>query len=51
MTLILVIDDDHSVRTAVHAVLERQGMDVRSADSGAIGLTEEKSGQALRVLG
>lgn len=38
MALILVIDDDPSVRAAVQAVLEQQGMDVLVADSGAAGL-------------
>jgi CheY-like chemotaxis protein len=38
MTLILVIDDDHAVRTAARAVLECRGMDVVAADSGATGI-------------
>jgi CheY-like chemotaxis protein len=38
MPLILVIDDDQSVRTAVHGLLEHRGVDVLVADSGASGI-------------
>jgi CheY-like chemotaxis protein len=39
MALILVIDDDPSIRAAVQALLERQGMEVLVADSGAAGIS------------
>jgi CheY-like chemotaxis protein len=38
MTLVLVIDDDPSVRTVVRTWLERRGMDVLVADSGPAGI-------------
>jgi CheY-like chemotaxis protein len=38
MALILVIDDDHAVRTVVHALLERRGMGVLVAAGGAAGI-------------
>jgi CheY-like chemotaxis protein len=38
MTLVLVIDDDPSVRTVVRKWLERRGMDVLVADSGPAGI-------------
>jgi CheY-like chemotaxis protein len=38
MTLVLVIDADPSVRTAVRACLERRGMDALIADNGKAGL-------------
>jgi CheY-like chemotaxis protein len=38
MALILVIDDDHSVRAFIHALLKSRGMDVLGAASGAIGI-------------
>jgi CheY-like chemotaxis protein len=38
MALILVIDDDHSARTAIQALLQSRGVDVLGAASGAIGI-------------
>jgi CheY-like chemotaxis protein len=38
MTLILVIDDDQTVRKAICALLEHRGVDVLVADSGANGV-------------
>jgi CheY-like chemotaxis protein len=38
MTLVLVIDDDPSVRAVVRTWLERRGMDVLVADSGPAGI-------------
>jgi CheY-like chemotaxis protein len=38
MTLVLVIEDDTSVRAAVHTWLERRGMDVLAVGSGAAGI-------------
>jgi CheY-like chemotaxis protein len=38
MTLVLVIDDDPSVRTVVRTWLERRGMNVLVADSGPAGI-------------
>ncbi|MGA2129488.1 MAG: response regulator [Xanthobacteraceae bacterium] len=39
MAVILVIDDDQSVRTAIRALLEHRGIDVLVADSGAAGIS------------
>jgi CheY-like chemotaxis protein len=38
MTLILVIDDDQSVRSALRTLLESRGIDVLLAENGAIGI-------------
>ncbi len=40
MTCVLVVDDDELIRSALRAILERKGFEVREAKDGVEGLTQ-----------